>query len=173
MEKRNALGKGEGALLKEEGRVEFKELLEKRRSVRYYRIDRPLKEEEREKILLAASLIPSAMNKRPLRAYLLEDRGLIKGILEEKGQPSIGDCSALLLVYGDPEVQPYRPFLDQEAGALAENVMLMAVSLGLSTCWLGVHEGAIFEKRLLALREKLGIEGKDIPLVAIAIGEAL
>ena len=173
MEKRNVLGKGEGALLKEEGRVEFKELLEKRRSVRSYRNDRPLKEEEREKILLAASLIPSAMNKRPLRAYLLEDRGLIKGILEEKGQPSIGDCSALLLVYGDPEVQPYRPFLDQEAGALAENVMLMATSLGLSTCWLGVHEGAPFEKRLLALKEMAGVEERCLPLAAVAIGEAL
>lgn len=173
MEKRNALGKGEGALLKEEGRVEFKELLEKRRSVRSYKKGRPLAKEEREKILLAASLIPSAMNKRPLRAYLLEDRGLIKGILEEKGQPSIGDCSALLLVYGDPEVQPYRPFLDQEAGALAENVMLMAASLGLSTCWLGVHEGAPFEKRLLALKEMAGVEERCLPLAAVAIGEAL
>ena len=173
MEKRNVLGKGEGALLKEEGRVEFKELLEKRRSVRSYRNDRPLKEEERERILLAATLVPSAMNKRPLRTYLLEDRGLIKRILEEKGQPSIGDCSALLLVYGDPEVQPYRPFLDQEAGALAENVMLMAASLGLSTCWLGVHEGAPFEKRLLALKEMAGVEERCLPLAAVAIGEAL
>ena len=173
MEKRNALGKGEGALLKEEGRVEFKELLEKRRSVRSYRNDRPLNEEERERILLAATLVPSAMNKRPLRTYLLEDRGLIKRILEEKGQPSIGDCSALLLVYGDPEVQPYRPFLDQEAGALAENVMLMATSLGLSTCWLGVHEGAPFEKRLLALRKTAGVEERCPPLAAVAIGEAL
>lgn len=173
MEKRNALGKGEGALLKEEGRVEFKELLEKRRSVRSYRKGRPLKEEERERILLAATLVPSAMNKRPLRAYLLEDRGLIKRILEEKGQPSIGDCSALLLVYGDPEVQPYRPFLDQEAGALAENVMLMAASLGLGTVWLGVHEGAPFEKRLLALKEMAGVEARCLPLAAVAIGEAL
>ena len=173
MEKRNALGKGEGALLKEEGRVEFKELLVKRRSVRSYRKGRPLKEEERERILLAATLVPSAMNKRPLRTYLLEDRGLIKRILEEKGQPSIGDCSALLLVYGDPEVQPYRPFLDQEAGALVENVMLMAASLGLSTCWLGIHEGAPFEKRLLALKEMAGVEERCLPLAAVAIGEAL
>ena len=173
MEKRNALGKGEDALLGEEEPVEFKELIEKRRSVRSYRKGRLLTEEEKEDILLAATLVPSAMHKRPLRTAILEDLPLIQDILEEKGQPSIGECSALLLVYGDPEVQPYRPFLDQEAGALAENVMLMAVSLHLSTCWLGVHEGAPFEKRLLALRERLGIEEKDVPLVAIAIGEAL
>ena len=173
MEKRNALGKGEGALLREEETVEFQELLKKRRSVRSYKKGRPLAKEEREKILLAATLVPSAMNKRPLRTYLLEDRGLIKRILEEKGQPSIGDCSALLLVYGDPEVQPYRPFLDQEAGSLAENVMLMAASLGLGTVWLGVHEGAPFEKRLLALKEMAGVEERCLPLAAVAIGEAL
>ncbi len=151
--------------------MELKNCIELRHSCRAYQKEYGLTKEEKDALLFAATHVPSAMHKYPLKVEILENRMEIARILQEKGQESIGEASALIVIYGDLSIQEYLPFIDQEAGAATQNILLMATSLNLASCWLGIHQGAAFEKEMLLLRETFHLSKNVLPRVAIAIGK--
>ncbi len=151
--------------------MELLDLLKKRHSTRQFLNEYVLSKEEKEKIKEASSFLPSAMHRYPLKGLLYENKARIAEILERKGQKSIGDCSALFLIYGDSNIQSNMGFLQEEAGAMAENILLMATSLSLASCWLGVHENTPFLEDLEKIRDEENLAHSLLPLVAIALGK--
>lgn len=103
-----------------------------RRSIRSFKS----REVEKEKIL---EMIKAGMNgprARGLRVasfVIIEDAKTIASINEVKHNylPPI-----MIAVIGDPTISAYW---EQDLGACMENMMLMATSLELGSCWLGVH----------------------------------
>ncbi|MEG1622170.1 MAG: nitroreductase family protein [Alistipes sp.] len=155
--------------------MEFKKLIEKRRSVRKFSdqilpravIDTLLKE--------VASHAPSARNSRSTHFLVVDDRELLAKIaaMRDYGSAFVKDAPCVILVMADVS----KSDLWRENAAIAATMLLLnGVDHGLSTCWVHVNgrprqkdapEGA---KAVDYLRTLLPIpEGFEV-LCAVAIG---
>ena len=116
--------------------TDFLEIMEKRYSVRSYS-DRPVEKQKLDRILRAAQVAPTAVNKQPQRIYVLQSgEALEKAALVTRftfGAPLI------LLVCSDTKVghtMADGQYIGTVDAAIAmTQMMLEATELGLGTCW--------------------------------------
>jgi nitroreductase len=133
------------------------EAIASRRSVRAY-ADQPVPREALEKLLLAATQAPSAMNTQQWAFGIIEGKQALQElgerarvtflqILESRGetgylrdmlsnadyQPFYG-APALVIIYATGGDQ----FGQVNCSLAAQNLMLAATELGLGTCWIGI-----------------------------------
>jgi len=147
----------------------IKTILE-RRSVRRYtgeKVSRDLLQE----LVRAGMAAPTSKDTRHLSFMVIDDPQMVMKLTE--GLPyakmlltakhAIIVCSDLRLAYGGAEIG----YWIQDSSAAAENILLAAHSLGLGTCWTGVHPRP---ERVEFLRTLLGIPENVMPLCTIAVG---
>ena len=116
--------------------TDFLEIMEKRYSVRSYS-DKPVEKQKLDRILRAAQIAPTAVNKQPQRIYVLQSEDALKKASQVTrftfGAPLI------LLVCSDTKVGhtmadgQYIGTVD--ASIAMTQMMLEATELGLGTCW--------------------------------------
>ena len=111
------------------------ELIKERRSIRAF-IDKPIPEEEIEMILEAGRWAPSASNRQPWNFILIKNKDILKELARVTGYGYfIAEASFAVAIVGKPRVSGNWYVID--TSLVSMNMMLMAWSLGIGTCWIG------------------------------------
>ncbi len=172
--------------------MEMLEAMKQRRSIRKYLPDR-VEKEKLEKILEAGLYAPNPGGRQGTRIILLDDPALIEriGIVNadcenrnwdfgvSSEQPSIIDdktiksgfygCSALGIVC----IQRERKTQVNQIGAAfvcAENMVLAAYDLGVSSCIVGRAEDTFSKEETRGLQDLWGLDAAYMPIVFVCLG---
>jgi len=141
----------------------------KRRSVRKYE-NREIPVEMFTDIFKAAMAAPSAVAKDPWHFLLVRDRNTLDRIVKilPNGQ-MLRQAPAAVIVCGDinrahlSEVS----YMLQDLSAAVENILLAATTLGLGSCWLGMHPRP---ERVDGIRDLFDLPENIIPMCGVALG---
>ena len=151
-----------------EENMELKEALLKRRSCRKY-LDKKVEEELIEELMVAAMSGPSACNKKPWKFYVVTDEEKLEQ-LRYAGRAFNYPSPLNIIVCGDKNkklLDKVEDFWIQDCSSSIENILLMATSLGLGTCWCGIFP---IEERINTVKEILQLDDHIIPLGLIHVG---
>jgi len=160
--------------------MDIKDAIYTRRSMRKY-LDRAVEKEKIQQVIDAAVQAPCAMRSQPWAFAVITDKAILKTISDRS------KASMLAILDHAPALQNYRTTLEDPnfdifygAGALilvcakpnlspqpatdctlaAQNLMLMARSLGLGSCWIGFSSGYLNTaeaKKELAIPEDFSV----------------
>ena len=121
----------------------------KRRSTRKFN-DGPVTKEELEKILQAALLAPTSMNRKPCNFMVIERKETLTDLANSKdhGAGLIDGADKAIVVVADTMVAD--TWIEDSSIALTY-MHLMATELGLGSCWVQIH-----------LRSKNGKDSEEI-----------
>jgi len=183
---------GEELFRQEIFRMELREAVEKRHSVREFE-DKPVSKEILTELIKEASKAPSAKNEQPWKFYVVcskkvrdsfakimsEEFNKIKKYTDEKLSSEVekvalkfyknmGDAPNLILVFREKKenAPDYQEFNDISGISCAiENLMLSAVEKGLGTCWVGTFKGRENE-----IKKLLKISGNEELVAGVLIG---
>lgn len=127
--------------------MEVSKAIRERRSVRRFKSD-PISEEDLNKILEAARWAPSAGNAQPVELVVIKEQDRKKELVKASlGQSFLAEAPVDIVVcanvprtrrrYGE---RGARMYVYNDTAAAAQNIHLMALSLGYSTCWVGAFD---------------------------------
>ena len=140
---------------------QFLEFLKARRSIRMFQ-EKPIPEKEIEMILEAGRWAPSASNKQPWEFILLEEKSLLDKISKMATYGRfIRTAQIAIAIVGKMNTSPKWYIID--TSLVSMNMMLMAWSLGIGTCWIGALKR---EK----VKELLGLSKNDYLLTILPFG---
>jgi len=138
-----------------------------RRSVRRYTAE-DVDDEDVRKLLEAAMAAPSAGNERPWHFVVVRDKETLQRLMEVHPHANaLKECAGAILVCGDPSLERYPGFWPQDCSAATENILIMAVELGLGAVWLGTYP---IEERVDGMRRALGIPATIVPFALVPFG---
>lgn len=148
--------------------MNVKEALLKRRSIRKF-TNEPVTKEQIDELLHAAMSGPSAVNKCPWEFYVVTDKNKLE---ELKGCAHYSKIDAPLAIVVAGNLLRSLPlkmseFWVQDCSAATENILLMAVELGLGSVWCGIHPQKEAKKKVSKV---LNLPINEIPLNIIYIG---
>jgi nitroreductase len=138
------------------------EAIQERRSIRAYQ-DKPVPREKLEKILEAGRLAPSAKNLEPWHFIAVTNAAKRKVLSKGMFAKFVAESPAVIVACGDKEASPDWYAID--VALAVENMVLTAVSEGLSTCCVGSFN----EKEVKAA---VGVPERFEVLVLLAVGYA-
>ena len=114
---------------------EFLNILKSRRSIRAFQ-DKPIPEKEIGMILEAGRWTPSASNRQPWRFIVIRNKDILNKIARVTGYGwFIAEASLAIAIVGKIKTSPKWYIID--TSLVSMNMMLMAWSLGIGTCWIG------------------------------------
>lgn len=148
--------------------MEFKELIERRYSVRAYKSDE-IEQEKIDKILQAGVLAPTACNNQAFKIIVIrtkgreeELRGIYKAKWFTKAPIVLGVCS----IPGNTWVRfDGKNYSDVDATIVMDHIILAATDLGLGTCWIGAFDTK-------AAKSVLGLDDSLEPVAFTPLGYA-
>ena len=129
--------------------MELIDVMLKRRSTRKFN-DEPVTREELDKILQAALLAPTSMNRKPCNFMVVERKETLTDLANSKdhGADLINGADKAIVVVADTMVAD--TWIEDSSIALTY-MHLMATELGLGSCWVQIH-----------LRSKNGKDSEEI-----------
>lgn len=134
----------------------------KRRSIRRFKPG-PIGDEALHAILEAAMAAPTANNTRQWEFVVLTSAGQKEALAAAHPYGKMApQAAAVIVVVGDPA----NKYMEQEAGAQIENILLAASSLGLGAVWLGLND----PERQAGLCTLLNLPKNRRAVAAIPIG---
>ncbi|MBE6143632.1 MAG: nitroreductase family protein [Erysipelotrichaceae bacterium] len=148
--------------------MELKEALLKRRSCRKF-LNKKVEDNIVKELMMAAMSGPSACNKKPWKFFIVTNEEKLAK-LRFAGRSFNFNSPMHIVVCGDTTntvTNKVEDYWIQDCSSSIENILLMATSLGLGTCWCGVFP---MEDRIKAIREILNIDETLIPLGLIHVG---
>jgi len=127
-----------------EDRMELSEAIKGRRSIRKYKTQ-PIPSETVQLLIEAATYAPSAGNIQPWHFIVAEDPAVKKKLAEAAyNQAQVEQAPAVIVVCADEQqISPRygsrgkNLYCLQDTAAATQNILLIAYSLGLGTCWIG------------------------------------
>ena len=125
------------------------DIMLKRRSTRKFN-DEPVTKEELEKILEAALLAPTSMNRKPCNFLVVERRETLVELSKCKnhGAELIANADKAIVVIAD--TMKADTWCEDSSIALT-HMHLMATELNLGSCWVQIH-----------LRDKDGVDAEEV-----------
>ncbi len=130
-----------------------------RKSVRKY-LKKPLEEEKLQKVLEAGRLAPSASNRQEWRFVIVTDEETRKQLADAAGsQAFVGEAPVVIVACAETDGHIMRcghPCHLIDVAIALDHISLMAVELGLGTCWIG-HFDAGRVKALLGIPEEIQV----------------
>lgn len=145
--------------------MNIQESIKERRSIRQYTNKEPC-QEDINKILEAATWAPSGLNNQPWKFKVLKDKEKKDGLGKfTKYAKIIKNAPTAICVFLDNSVSYNREKDIMAIGACIQNMLLVAHSLGLGTCWLG----EILNKRV-EVEKYLGVDSDCELMAVIALG---
>lgn len=151
--------------------MEFKDLLEKRRTIRFYKQEK-VDDELLERLLEAARMAPCGGNMQRLRYVVVsKDQNKVRQVFEQtawaafikpKRSPKWGGNAPLAFILLTCANET-TAVVHADAGAAVQNMQLAATNLGLGCCWIGS-----FNHDKIA--ETLDLPEGVAPLYLLAIG---
>ena len=129
--------------------MELIDVMLKRRSTRKFN-DEPVTKDELDKILQAALLAPTSMNRKPCNFMVIERKETLTDLANSKdhGADLINGADKAIVVVADTMVAD--TWIEDSSIALTY-MHLMATELGLGSCWVQIH-----------LRSKNGKDSEEI-----------
>lgn len=143
------------------------ENIKDRRSIRRY-TNEPVAEAELRALLECAMLAPSAMDRRPWRFVVVDDRETLNALSENHPYAKMLRQAPICICVCGVDNGP-AGYYQQDCAAATMNILIAARELGLATCWMGV---APRKERMEAVRRILGIPDDICPFNLIAVGHA-
>lgn len=143
-----------------------------RRSIREYRPDAIVSDEQLHHMLEAAMMAPSAHNGRPWEFVVIRERKCLDALRKAHPYAGMLRTATLAVVVCFPEEaggSANWSFVQQDCAAAVQNLMLQAAYDGLSTCWCGVYP---LEGLVEAVRGALNIPQELTPFNVVAVGVA-
>ncbi len=123
--------------------MDFKELVNKRYSVRAYKRS-PVGKEKLLKILNAARLAPTANNRQPFQILVVHTKGREQQLLSIYSREWFVQAPVILCVCGLPAVawvrRDGRRFMDVDIAIVMDHMVLAAAEMGIGTCWIAAFE---------------------------------
>ncbi len=146
--------------------MELSAALKARRATRYFS-KTPIEEEVLAKLASAAHRAPTGGNTPYRRVMVVNDEKVIR-VLRQVSPGILGEPAAVLVIYTDMTIARRNGRLSEicatiDAGAAAENAVLMATELGLGSCFTKSYSEA-------AVKELLGIPESFRTEVIIQLG---
>lgn len=140
---------------------EFLAFLKDRRSIRSY-LDKKISDKEVEMILEAGRWTPSASNKQPWEFLVIRNKEILREISKKAFYGRhIKRAPLAIAIVGKIKINPN--YYIQDTSLASMNMMLMAWSLGIGTCWTGALKRD-------AVKELLGLEENDYLLTILPMG---
>ena len=117
--------------------MELIDIMLKRRSTRKFN-DKPVSKEELDKILHAALLAPTSMNRKPCNFMVVERKETLEELSKSKdhGAGLINGADKAIVVIADTLIAD--TWIEDSSIALTY-MHLMATELGLGSCWVQIH----------------------------------
>ena len=140
----------------------------KRRSIRKFK-ETKISEEIIEKLVSAGCAAPSACNRHPVDFYVISKEEKLEELSASGRFTKMKSPLAIVVVGNLGRALPLKmaDYWIHDAGAATENILIEATSLGLGSCWCGIHpQKRVMEKVSCAL----GLSEKEIPFALIKIG---
>lgn len=157
---------------KEAVKMEFSDVLAKRRSVRHFNSKLAVSDDDVNALLRAAVTAPSAGNIQPWRFVVVRSAQARERLAAAMHQKWATAAPVVIAVCVDPRPCQARYgsrgealYAIQDTAAAAENLVLAAVDRGLATCWIGAFDES-------AVREALGLTPPITPLAVFPIGHS-
>jgi nitroreductase len=140
---------------------EFLAFLKERRSIRSY-LDKVIPDNEVEMILEAGRWAPSASNKQPWEFIVIKNKEILREISKKAFYGRhVKRAPLAIAIVGKIKENPN--YYVQDTSFVSMNMMLMAWSLGIGTCWIGALERN-------AVKEILGLNENDYLLTVLPMG---
>jgi len=147
--------------------MELYEGLISRRSIRNYTGER-IGEEKIEQIIKAGMYAPSARNCRPWHFIVIDDREVLKRIMEVHPYSSmLKEASHAIVVCGDTDAENGPGYHRLDCSAASQNILLAAHALGYGAVWLGVTPR---EERMKSISLILGLPPSVVPVSIVSVG---
>ncbi|WP_136808322.1 nitroreductase family protein [Desulfosediminicola flagellatus] len=129
--------------------------LKERRSVREFTSD-AVSEIDLMTVIEAGSWAPSAGNSQPWRFVIIRDKGIISLLSELTVYSTIvAESQALIAIFLEYDLEFDEVQAQQSVGAVMQNMLLTADSIGLGAVWLGeIRENGKSVNRELAIPEQ-------------------
>lgn len=123
--------------------MDFKELINKRYSVRAYKPD-PVESDKLDQVLEAARLAPTAANRQPFRVVVAKTEGRKQELKRIYGADWFSDAPIVICVCTLQSEswtrRDGRCYVDVDAAIVMDHIILQAADLGLGTCWIGAFD---------------------------------
>lgn len=144
----------------------MKEIFE-RRSIREY-TDKPISDENVEKLLRAAMAAPSAGNQQPWEFVVIRDKKYLEDITKfHPFSQMLKESQLAIAVCADLNREQHEGYWQQDCAAATQNILLEAQYLGIGSVWLGVYP---VEERVKRLKELLVLPERVIPMALVSLG---
>ena len=138
-----------------------------RRSIRRFS-DQKINEEQITALMTAAMYAPSAVNKQPWHFVVIDDAVLMDKIMEVHPHARmLQTASHAIVVCGDELLQHDVGYWVVDCGAATQNLLLAAFTMGLGSCWVGLHPR---EDRKNAFSRLLKLPSHVLPFALVALG---
>lgn len=150
--------------------MSFKDLAQKRRSIRTF-TEQPVTEEQRRQLMTVALMSPTGKNCRAWDFILVDDKDKLQLLSESKasGAQLIAGAPLAVIVTVDKEASETWV---EDASIACTMLMLQAEDMGLGSCWVEMkdrtREDGIRAEDII--REAFGIPGRMGVLAVVAIG---
>ncbi|MCM1131193.1 MAG: nitroreductase family protein [Roseburia sp.] len=140
-----------------------------RRSVRDYDLSKKIEYKTLLELCKAAEAAPTARNQRSREYIIIEDEMVIEELSKvSKGSMILSKCNTVIAVIGRNKEEISTPHMqDQDLACAVENLLIEATSLGLGSCYIGIHP---LEDRVIACDKILGVTGGDHTFALVALG---
>ncbi|MCG2725217.1 MAG: nitroreductase family protein [Elusimicrobia bacterium] len=124
------------------------EAIKKRRSIRVYAPDKPIKTNVLKTIIDAARYAPTARGDEPWEFIVVKKKAMLEKLanLTDHGK-FIKDAGALIAVYSR-ETKYYL----EDCSAATQNILLAASAFGIGTCWVAGDKKKYCQKISIALK---------------------
>ncbi len=125
--------------------MEFRELVQRRRSVRAYRKD-PVDDALVTQVLEAARWAPTACNRQPFRLIVIHTAGRERELLRIYGEDWFVEAPIVICMCALPREawsrRDSKNYADVDATIAMDHLVLAAADLGLGTCWIAAFDPA-------------------------------
>lgn len=113
------------------------EILRERRSIRKYK-EQKIEKEKIDKILKAALLAPSSMNKKPVEFIVVDDKETLLKLEECKAKGTLGLKTSPLAIVVVADTERSNVWIE-DASIASTLIQLEAQELGLGSCWIQIR----------------------------------
>lgn len=147
--------------------MDFNDVIFSRRSIRKF-IDKDVEEEKIKLLLRYATSSPSAMNKRPLKYIVIQNKDILNKLSTLPFSSIKSNLMIAIVADLKKAINPdMNGFWIQDASASCGNILLGARNLGLGSLWIGTYP---VEAKYKLAQEILNLKSDEIPVILIHIG---
>jgi nitroreductase len=131
--------------------MKFKEVIEKRRSIRKYK-NTPIPKEKILEILEAARIAPSAGHRQPWHFIVVMNKEIIKRLAKQEWA-----AEAPVMIVGLADYGASPNWCLNDLGIAFEHIILAATDMGFGTCWMGQSNREELVKNLLDIPDNFKV----------------